>query len=108
MHTVLVTYTLPEPRPRADILAAFETSAPRFRAAEHLLRKYFCYDETTGTGLSVYLWDSGANARAFHDAAFADGFRARFNADPRIAHHDTLVIVDNEQGETRIGAEADT
>jgi uncharacterized protein (DUF2267 family) len=103
MHTVLVTYTLPKPVARADLLDRFKASEARFRALPTLIRKYFCYDEGHHTGHSVYLWQSEADARAFFSDAFIVGFQERFGCTPEVFHVDTLMVVDNEQGKTVIG-----
>lgn len=97
MHTVLVTFVLPTAIPRAKILEAFEKSAPRFRAAPGLIRKYYSYDEANHTGHSVYLWESEAAARAYMDDGFVTSFQERFGTTPELFHVDTLVVVDNEQ-----------
>lgn len=104
MHTVLVTFVLPTAVPRATLLEAFEKSAPRFRAAPGLIRKYYCYDEANHTGQSVYLWESEAAARAFMNDAFVTSFQERFGATPQMLHLDTLVVVDNEQDKTVVNA----
>ncbi len=100
MHTVLVKYVLPKPVPRAKLLERFEQSAVRFRTVANLTRKYFCYDEASGTGHSVYLWESEADARAFFSEAFLAGFEEKFGCRPELTFVDTLVVVDNEQGKT--------
>lgn len=100
MHTVLVRYTFPKPVPRAALLERFEQSAARFRTVPRLIRKYFCYDEATGTGHSVYLWESESDARAFFSEAFLAGFAEKFGCQPELTFVDTLVVVDNEQVKT--------
>ena len=98
MQTVLVKYALPNPVPRAVLLAGFEQAAPLFRNAPGLIRKYFCYDEAKHTGHSVYLWDSKDSAEAFFGGAFMAQMQEKFGATPELFFVDTLLVVDNEQG----------
>ncbi len=98
MQTVIVSYALPAPVPRAAMLAAFEQAAPMFQGAPGLVRKYFCYDEASHTGHSVYLWESRAAAEAFFGEAFMARMREKFGAVPELRFVDTLLVVDNEQG----------
>ena len=73
----------------------FKLAENRFRGMAGLQRKYFCYDEASGRGLSVYLWDSQAAAEAVFTEAFMSGFEASFGVRPSIRCIDTLMIVDN-------------
>lgn len=100
MHTVVVTYILPRPTPRAEVMEKFKASEKRFRSVPHLIRKYYCYDEANHTGHSVYLWESKPAADAFFSKEFVDAFRQSFGTTPEFLGVDTLMIVDNAVGET--------
>ncbi|MGB0507714.1 MAG: hypothetical protein ACPGGK_16125 [Pikeienuella sp.] len=100
MYTVLVTYTFPKPVTRDALVERFKQSEARFRALPKLIRKYFCYDETSRTGRSVYLWENEADARAFFSKTFLAGFEDKFGCKPEIIYTDTLMVVDNEQDKT--------
>ena len=66
MKTVLVTYHLPGKPPRAVILERFIGAANNiFKNLPGLLSKQFCYDETTGNGHSVYLWNPRHGRKSF-------------------------------------------
>ena len=100
MYTALVTYTLPNPRSRAAMLERFKQSEARFQSLPNLVRKDFCYDEASHTGHSVYLWDSEAAARGFFSEAFLTGFEKSFGCRPNVVFVDTLLVVDNQRGNT--------
>ena len=99
MKTVLITYCLPKKPPRAVILEQFIGAANNiFKDLPGLLSKQFCYDETTGNGHSVYLWESRARAEEFHSPAFVQHFRDVFGVEPTVTYLDILVLVDNRAG----------
>jgi len=98
--TVIVRYVLPRPVPRARLLEQFRQAEATFRAVPQLIRKYFCYDEPTHTGHSVYLFESEAAARAFFDTAFVAHMQQKFGATPELQFVDTLLVVDNEHRES--------
>ncbi len=102
MHTVLVKYSFPKPVARAALLERFKKSEANFRGLPKLIRKYFCYDEATRTGHSVYLWESEAAARAFFSETFLEGFAEKFGCTPELTYVDTLIVVDNEQGKSSV------
>ena len=102
MQTVLVKYVLPNPVPRATMLAGFKAVEARFRQAPHLIRKYFCYDEAKHTGHSVYLWDSLEAAEQFFGEDFFARFQDKFETKPELFFVDTLLVVDNASEETII------
>lgn len=80
----------------------FKKSEANFRCLDKLSRKYFCYDEASNTGHSVYLWESEAAARAFFSEKFLAGFAEKFGCTPELTYVDTLIVVDNEQDKTSV------
>jgi hypothetical protein len=97
MHTVIVRYALPIGVEREVMLEEFRETEDRFAAIPGLVRKYFCYDEPSHTGHSVYLWETEEQARAFHGPQFVKKIVEIFDAVPECIFADTLLIVDNEQ-----------
>ncbi|MDM0032637.1 hypothetical protein QTI33_10915 [Variovorax sp. J22P271] len=95
MITAILEYCLPTPCARSAVLEKFKQAENRFRGMAGLQRKYFCYDEASGLGLSVYLWDSKTAAEAVFTEAFISGFESGFGVRPSIRCIDTLMIVDN-------------
>jgi hypothetical protein len=102
MHTVFVKFALPKPIPRAALLERFKKSEANFRGLPKLIRKYFCYDEASHTGHSVYLWESEDDARAFFSEEFVTGFAGKFGCTPELTFVDTLMVIDNEQDKTSV------
>lgn len=102
MMTVIVKYTMPAGPGREQVAAMLRTGAEQmFKGLPHLYSKQFCYDADTRKGLSVYLWDSRANAEAFFSEQFMETFQKSMNmpAKPEVEYHDTLVMVDNRAGD---------
>ena len=99
MITALVRFPLPAGTTREAAKALFEASAPLYRAAPGLIRKYYLYGEGPSGG-GVYLWQDRAAAERFYTPEWKQGLRERLGADPEITLFDTPVIVDNLVGET--------
>ena len=100
MKTVLITYNLPGKPPRRAITEKFVGAANSiFKGLPGLMSKQFCYDETTGDGHSVYLWESREKAEEFFSPAFVEHFREVFGVDPTITYLDIPVLVDNRVGD---------
>ena len=97
MHTVIVRYALPVPVDRQTMFEEFRAAEAQFAALPGLVRKYFCYDEESHTGHSVYLWETEEQARAFHGPQFRRKLVEIFDAPPDMIFVDTLLIVDNER-----------
>lgn len=104
MITAIVEYTLPAPASRQTMCDRFKAAERKFRGLPGLERKYFCYSETTGSGLSVYVWPSRAAAEAFFTPDFVAGFEKSFGTPPRIRYFDTLMIIDNVDDRVTIPA----
>ena len=98
MITEIVTFDLPADMDRAQLIALFESTVPRWQANDRLIRKQYLYDPATGTGGGVYLWPSRADAEAAHDADWCARAQALYGAAPRFAYFETPVVVDNTTG----------
>lgn len=100
MQTVLVSYSLPKAPPRRALQEKFVDAANNiFKDLPGLLSKQFCYDETTGKGQSVYLWETREQAEAFFSPTFIEHFRETFGVEPTLAYLDILVLTDNRVGD---------
>lgn len=99
MYTVIVKYRLPVPVEREVMLEEFRAAEGKFQSAAGLVRKYFCYDEPSHTGHSVYLWDTEAQAREFFGPRFTRTMLEKFDAVPEVTFLDTLLVIDNASGE---------
>jgi len=96
MYVTIVTYRPANGKSAAEITGTFEASAPFFQTIPGLLRKYFCFDDQSCEGTSVYVWKDRQSAEAcFGDPAFLERFRKSFNCDPQIKYVETKFVVDN-------------
>ncbi|WP_168361967.1 hypothetical protein [Dickeya zeae] len=95
MTYTILTYTLPSIKSRADILKHFELVSGGFKNVNGLIRKYFGYNESSGIGKSIYLWDTKEKAKLFYSEKFISMFINNFGVKPDIEYVDTLLIVDN-------------
>ena len=100
MQTILVSYCLPNAPPRRALQEKFVDAANNiFKGLPGLLSKQFCYDETTGKGQSVYLWETREQAEEFFSPVFIEHFRETFGVEPTLAYLDILVLTDNRVGD---------
>ena len=106
MQTVLVSYSLPKAPPRRALQEKFVDAANNiFKGLPGLLSKQFCYDETTGKGQSVYLWETREQAEEFFSPTFIEHFRETFGVEPTLAYLDILVLTDNRVGDVIVNKE---
>lgn len=104
MITVIVKYKIAEKPPREQVAHMFRGGAESiFKGMPHLYSKQFCYDESLGLGMSIYLWDKRSSAEAFFNEAFVEDFRKNMGCVPEINFHDNLVTVDNRAGDVLYG-----
>jgi hypothetical protein len=97
MITAIVRFQLPKSTSLADAKALFEKSAPNYRSAPGLIRKYYLFGEDR-IGGGVYLWESREAADKQYSAAWKAMIADRYGAQPEITYYDTPVIVDNASG----------
>lgn len=100
MITAIVQFKLPADSHRADVVAVFRQSVPRYQGRAGLVRKYYLLDEASGTAGAVYLWETRAAAENTYNEAWRQSFIECYGADPTISYFDTPVIVDNLTGES--------
>lgn len=104
MITVYVKYKLPAGTDRAAAHRQSVAAAPKFQALAGLKTKYFLYQEDEGCGGGFYIWNSRAEAEAFHNEAWLDSMEARMGARPEMTFFETAVVVDNTAGEVLVEA----
>ena len=85
-------------RTRAEAEKLFRESAPRYRGAPGLVRKYYLYDGEAGRAGGAYLWKTRADAEAMYSADWRRSLRERYGSDPQVSLFETPVIVDNQSG----------
>ena len=79
-----------------DAKALFEGSAPRYRAAPGLVRKYYLFGED-GSGGGVYLWESREAVERMYTADWKKMIADHYGTPPQITYFETPVIVDNSE-----------
>jgi len=95
MITAIVRFPLPRGMSPDDVKAAYEHSAPQFRGAAGLIRKYYLLGADQ-TGGGVYLWESREAAETMYSDTWRQRISERFGAPPRIEYFDTPLVIDNE------------
>ncbi len=102
--TAVVRIKLPRKMTVEEATPLFEASAPRYRAAPGLVRKYYLLSEDGLTGGGIYLFESRAAAAAVHDDAWRAAVKERYGTEPEVEYFETPVIVDNELGAAKSAA----
>lgn len=95
MITTLVQFNLPEPLTNDNARDVFLQSAPRYREAQGLIRKYYILDEDGTRAGGVYLWSSMEFAKQFYSQEWKTFIIAKYGVSPSITYFYTPVIVDN-------------
>jgi hypothetical protein len=94
MITAIVRFAFPPGTSLDAAKAMFEKSAPNYKGAPGLIRKYYLYGEDQ-IGGGVYLWESREAADRMYSEAWKKTITEKFGYAPKITYYDTPVIVDN-------------
>jgi hypothetical protein len=103
MITAIVRFTLPQGTSLDAAKALFEKSAPNYKGAPGLIRKYYLFGEGR-IGGGVYLWESREAAERMYSDAWKKMIAERYGAPPEITYYETPVIVDNANRATSAAA----
>ena len=103
MITAIVRFTLPQGTSLDAAKAMFEKSAPNYKGAPGLVRKYYLYGADR-IGGGVYLWESREAADRMFSDAWKKMIAERFGNAPEITYYETPVIVDNASWTTSAAA----
>ncbi len=95
MITALVQFRLPQPVTREKAQQLFVGTAPKYREASGLIRKYYLLSEDGGTAGGVYLWKSKKDAAGLHTKEWENVIRERYGALPTVTYFESPVVVDN-------------
>ncbi|GEO17717.1 monooxygenase [Microvirga aerophila] len=96
MITAIVRFPLPHGLSPEEVKSAYEHSAPQFRGAPGLIRKYYLHGADR-TGGGVYLWESREAAERVYSDAWRQRIADRFGAQPEIEYFDTPLVIDNSE-----------
>lgn len=99
MITAIVNFKLPAGIDAKQAAELFKMSAPNYRGVKGLVRKYYLFDEQTGVGGGVYLWESRIDAEAVYTPQWRAYIAERYGELPDIRYFETAVIVDNVSGQ---------
>ena len=99
MITALVQFKLPQPVTRDKAREMFLSTAPKYRDAQGLIRKYYILSEDGGTAGGVYLWRSVADAEKLYTDDWKKFIVDKYGAEPSVQYFASPVIVDNLTGE---------
>ena len=95
MITALVQFRLPQPVTREKAHQLFVGTAPKYREASGLIRKYYLLSEDGGTAGGVYLWKSKKDAAELYTKEWENVIRERYGALPTVTYFESPVVVDN-------------
>jgi hypothetical protein len=99
MITEIVTFKLPAGMTREEVLARYETTAPKWKANPDLVRKNYLFDPIEGIAGGVYLWRDRAHAEKWHGAEFRRMIYQMWGSEPQTRFFETPIVVDNLSGE---------
>lgn len=99
MITAVVQFKLPKHVTRDQAREIFLTTAPKYREAQGLVRKYYLLSEDGATAGGAYLWKSRSDAEKVYSEDWKKFIGEKYGAEPTIQYFETPVIVDNLTGE---------
>jgi hypothetical protein len=99
MVTALVQFKLSQPETPEKAKEIFLSTAPNYREAEGLIRKYYLLSEDGGTAGGVYLWKSRQDAEKLYTDDWKRFIVEKYGTEPSVQYFATPVVVDNLSGE---------
>lgn len=103
MITVLVQFRLPEPVSRDKAQELFLGTAPKYRQAPGLVRKYYLLSDDGATAGGAYLWRSREDAERMYTPDWRRHISRTYGAEPVVQYFETPVVVDNASGKIEKG-----
>lgn len=99
MMTAIVQFKLPDPVSRDRAQELFMGTAPKYREAPGLIRKYYLLSDDGETVGGAYLWKSREDAEHMYTPEWRQHISRTYGAEPRVQYFETPVVVDNAIGE---------
>jgi hypothetical protein len=99
MITAVVRFKLPQTMSIKEAQEIFSSTAPKYRDADGLVRKYYLLSEDGGTAGGVYLWRSRDHAERLYTNEWKKFIADKYGAKPSVEYFASPVIVDNLTGE---------
>jgi hypothetical protein len=98
MITVITRFRVSPPLSGESAKKIFLSTAPRYREAQGLIRKYYMRSEDGCTTGAVYLWKSKADVDRLHTEEWRRFVSEKYGTQPDVSFFETPVIVDNVIG----------
>lgn len=98
MILTMVTFELPQATSLADITKAFESTAPRYRGLQGLVRKNYWMSEDGRRAGGIYLWETRADAERLYTPEWTKMVTEKYGKPPRLEYLHAPVMVDNREG----------
>jgi len=99
MITALVQFKLAQPLSRENARELFLSTAPKYRAVNGLIRKYYVLSQDGGTAGGVYLWNSQEDAKRLYTDEWKTFIFEKYGALPSVTYFESPVVVDNTIGQ---------
>ena len=103
MMTAIVQFRLPRPVSRDKAQELFLGTAPKYREAPGLVRKYYLLSDDGTTAGGAYLWESREDAERMYTPQWREHISRTYGAEPEVRYFETPVVVDNAIGEIEKG-----
>ena len=103
MMTAIVQFKLPNPVSRDRAQELFLGTAPKYREARGLIRKYYMVSDDGTTAGGTYLWESREDAERMYTPEWRAHIANTYGAEPQVQYFETPVVVDNASGEIEKG-----
>jgi len=90
-----VRFELSQPVSLEEITKKFESTAPKYKDRDGLIRKCYVRSEDGETVGAFYFWETRAHAERTYTQEWKDMVRGTYGAEPIITFFDSPVIVEN-------------
>ena len=90
-----VRFELKEPVSLEQMTKKFESTAPKYKGRDGLIRKCYVRSEDGLTVGAFYFWESREKAEQTYTEEWKEMVRGTYGAEPLIAFFDSPVVVDN-------------
>jgi len=103
MITAIVQFKLPAPVSRDKAQQLFLGTAPKYREAPGLIRKYYLLSDDGVSAGGAYLWKSRADAERMYTAEWRQFIARTYGTEPQVQYFETPVVVDSVTGDIAKG-----
>ena len=104
MIVTIVTFHLKEAATLAEITKTFQTTAPKYRGLEGLLRKNYFMSEDGRRAGGIYVWESRADADRVYTPEWRAFVESKYGSPPSVEYLHSPVMVDNREGTISVAA----